>query len=182
MTATVVKQNPAHQLGRNSKKLVAVLPLDSSLLNQAKIDLVNQRRSLKGVVAAFLLQVVSGKAPQFRVKGGGALCEGAVPVAIRIRESCRIFKHLVHDLAASRPQTSECRLKSPRALSRFSEYISPPRTNRITNAASNIQLSKFIIMSNLWAITRKQETASWAHIQENSRRDEPFRGGFARYA
>jgi hypothetical protein len=37
-------------------------------------------------------------------------------------------------------------------------------------------------MSNLWAITRKQETASWAHIQENSRRDEPFRGGFARYA
>lgn len=127
MTAAVVEQNPAHQLGRNAKKLVAVLPLNRSLLNQAEIDFVDQRRSLKRVVASFLLQVMAGKAAKFGIKGRGALSEGAVTFANRIRESCWIFNHLVHNLAACRPQTSECRLKPPRELPSGSQSIYPLR-------------------------------------------------------
>jgi hypothetical protein len=65
-------------------------------VNEAEIDLVDQSRGLKRVIATFLSHVIAGNAAQFRVKGGGSLYEGVVAFATRIRESCYIFRLLAH--------------------------------------------------------------------------------------
>jgi hypothetical protein len=43
---------------------------------------------------------MAGKTAKFRIEGGSALCEGAITIAIRIRDSFYIVRHFVHDLAA----------------------------------------------------------------------------------
>jgi hypothetical protein len=48
-----VDQKAAHRLGRDGKEMRAVLPANISLIDEAQIRLVNERRRLERVVGAF---------------------------------------------------------------------------------------------------------------------------------
>ena len=68
VAAAVIEQDAAHDCGRNSEELAPIFPLDSVLIDQAKISLMHQRGRLQGVIAALLPHVVTSQTTQFRVQ------------------------------------------------------------------------------------------------------------------
>ncbi len=54
-------------MGRDSKKMCAILPLRGILPSQTQICLMHEGRTLQGVIASFLAKVVVGQPTQFVV-------------------------------------------------------------------------------------------------------------------
>src|SRR5690349_17347056 len=65
--ATIVHQDPAHQLRRDADELLLVFPMSILLTDQAEIGLVHQRGWLQSVVSALPPEVIRGDTPQFRI-------------------------------------------------------------------------------------------------------------------
>jgi hypothetical protein len=57
----------AHELCRDGKEMPAVLPADLALIEKLEIDLVDDRRDLKPVVAPFRAQLAGRNRPQLVV-------------------------------------------------------------------------------------------------------------------
>jgi hypothetical protein len=56
-------QNAPHQLGRNSEKMGAILPLHALIIHQAHVGFINQSRRLQAVTGALAFHVVVPEKP-----------------------------------------------------------------------------------------------------------------------
>ena len=63
----MIDKNPSHNLGSNSEKMGAALPLHHFLLHQLYICLVDQLCRLKGVVGALSPQLCARQPSEFVV-------------------------------------------------------------------------------------------------------------------
>jgi hypothetical protein len=64
--ACKIHQDPPHQVGGDSVKLLPIVKL-SGAVNQAKVGFMNQRRALQGVIHTLVPQVVARHTAQFAV-------------------------------------------------------------------------------------------------------------------
>ena len=84
----VIHQDPPHELGGDTEKLGAVLPLDPALVHHSQIRFVNEGGRLKGMIATLPLEMTPGQAAQFLVNQrhqllGRFLVAGAPPTEKR---------------------------------------------------------------------------------------------------
>jgi hypothetical protein len=63
----VVDENAAHHFGGYTKELRAVLPRDTTLIDQPEVGLVNERCRLQGMTGSFASKVGRRAAAQFLV-------------------------------------------------------------------------------------------------------------------
>src|SRR5271165_5950931 len=74
----VLNQNAPHQLGRNGKKVRAILPLHALVIHQAHVSLIDQGRGLQHVSGTLALHVVACQAVKFLINDGGQPFERAL--------------------------------------------------------------------------------------------------------
>jgi hypothetical protein len=65
VAARVLNQNAPHQLGRNRKKMSAVLPIHPLVIHQAHVGFIDQSGGLQAMTGALTFHVASGKAVEF---------------------------------------------------------------------------------------------------------------------
>src|ERR1039457_1238017 len=75
-SAGVVGENHAHELSGEGVEMGAILPTDFALVTQAQVELVNQSRSLQGMVGRFAAKEHGGHVPQVWVGYFHQLLEG----------------------------------------------------------------------------------------------------------
>jgi hypothetical protein len=65
MSARVFNQNAPHQLGRNRKKMCAVLPIHSLVIHQAHVGFIDQSGGLQAVTGTLTSHVASRQTVEF---------------------------------------------------------------------------------------------------------------------
>jgi hypothetical protein len=65
--ASVVDENTPHQLRRDCEEVRPILPAYLALIDDAHVDLMDQRGCLEGVPAAFLAQITAGEPSQLGI-------------------------------------------------------------------------------------------------------------------
>ena len=70
MSASILNQDLAHELGRHSKKVCPILPLRKLPPHQPNVSFMDKRRALQGMVRALPLQKIVRHATQFAVDDG----------------------------------------------------------------------------------------------------------------
>ena len=85
VTASVVNQDPAHDLCRDAEEVRSILPVDMALVDEPEVDLVNERRRLQGVVRPLASKLPRGRAPKLCIHERQQLIErspiAATPIA-----------------------------------------------------------------------------------------------------
>jgi hypothetical protein len=82
MTPRVFHQNAPHQLGRNGKKMSAILPLPTLVIDEPHVGLVYKGCGLPAVTGALATHVAAGEAVEFVINDGGQPVErGSISVA-----------------------------------------------------------------------------------------------------
>src|SRR5271165_2125688 len=122
----MLNQNAPHQLGRNGKKVCAILPLHALVIHQAHVGLIDQGRGLQHETGTLALHVVARQTVEFLINDGGQPFERAlVPVApgaeqlayvapSRLASLCRLL-HSYERIVPPRPVSSNCSHDSSRA-------------------------------------------------------------------
>jgi hypothetical protein len=77
----MVDQDAAHQLGRNTEELCAVLPLCVRLINKSEVNLVYESGGLKSVIPALASHVTGGLVTEFVINERDQLVQ-RFPVAV----------------------------------------------------------------------------------------------------
>src|SRR4029079_17711465 len=67
MLSRVIDENAAHDAARDAEEMRPVAPVAMFERHEPKVGLVRKRRRLQGVIRAFVTQLRSREAPQFRV-------------------------------------------------------------------------------------------------------------------
>ena len=82
---SVVDQDPAHDLCRDAEEVRPILPVHLALVDEPDVDLVNERRRLKGVVSPLAAKLARGRAAKLCVNEREQLIErspiAATPIA-----------------------------------------------------------------------------------------------------
>ncbi len=65
--ARIIDQDAADDLGRHTEEVGSILPADVALIHQSQKGLVNQSRTLEGVIRPFPSKIAAGQSPQFRI-------------------------------------------------------------------------------------------------------------------
>ena len=67
MAARVIHENPAHHLRGDAEEMSPIPPIDVPLVNQPKVDLVDQCRRLKRVANTFGAKLTRSDSTQLRI-------------------------------------------------------------------------------------------------------------------
>jgi hypothetical protein len=70
VTAGVIDQDPPHHLRRHPKEVRPVLPIGLSLIDEAQVDLVDERRRLERVIGPLHPELPVGDATELRIDPG----------------------------------------------------------------------------------------------------------------
>ena len=89
MTTSVVHEDAAHDLRRDTKEVRAILPIDLALVNEPDVRLMDQGRRLQGVVGALAPKLARGDAAELGVDEGQQLTERSAVAATPIAEQRR---------------------------------------------------------------------------------------------
>ena len=76
MAACVIHENPAHHLRRNAEEMRPIPPVALPLVDQAQVELVNERGGLQREATPFAAKLAYGHATQLRVDERQQLVEG----------------------------------------------------------------------------------------------------------
>jgi hypothetical protein len=84
----------SHQLGRQPEELRTRLPVHASLVDEAQIHFVDQRRRLQSVIGALATKMIARQSPQFvidkRHQFGGRILVAIAPTEKKRRDIMRL--------------------------------------------------------------------------------------------
>jgi hypothetical protein len=83
----VIDEHLAHRPGRHGEKVLAVLPLDTAVVDELEVRLVDQLGRLERVVVRLLPTPVVSDALQFVVHGGQQVIDHLVSLAETPKET-----------------------------------------------------------------------------------------------
>jgi hypothetical protein len=89
VTTGVIDQDAPHDLGRDTKTMGAILPIDVALIAEPDVRLMNKGRRLQGVVSPLAPKLAGRHASELRVDEWQQLVERSPVAAIPIAEQCR---------------------------------------------------------------------------------------------